>query len=72
MLAYRLPSFLDYLSHHYQTLYARYVGRLIELFPSSDSDDNNLVITHENAEPTTDDERLLQLWKKFRSGTFFD
>lgn len=67
MLAYRLPFFLDYLSHHYYNLYTHYVGRLIELFPSSQDDDNNLVIAHENAESTKDDEWLLQLWKKFKT-----
>jgi hypothetical protein len=67
MLAYYLPSFLDYLSNHYYNLYTRYVGRLIELFPSSEDDDSNLVITHENAESTKYDEWILQLWKKFRT-----
>jgi len=67
MLAYRLPFFLDYLSSHYYNLYTHYVGRLIELFPSSQDDDNNLVIVHENAEETKDDEWLLQLWTKFKT-----
>lgn len=68
MLAYRLPHFLDYLSHHYDRLYTRYVGRLIELFPSSQTDENNLVIVHDAADAPADDERILQLWKEFMTG----
>lgn len=66
MLSYRLPNFMDYLYQHYRALYTHYVGRLIELFPSSQEDDSNLVITHENAETPTDDELLLTLWKEFK------
>ncbi len=67
MLAYRLPLFLDYLSHHYDSLYSRYVGRLIELFPSYQSNDNNLVIVHDAADAPAEDEQILQLWKEFRA-----
>jgi hypothetical protein len=65
MLAYRLPFFLDYLSHHYYSLYTRYVGRLIELFPSSQHADNNLVIVHDAADAPDEDEKIMQLWKEF-------
>ncbi|HZH37998.1 MAG TPA: hypothetical protein VEX65_12010 [Flavisolibacter sp.] len=67
MLAYRLPFFLDYLSHHYYNLYSRYMGRLIELFPSSQQDDNNLVIVHDAADAPAEDEQVLQLWNAFKS-----
>jgi hypothetical protein len=67
MIAYRLPLFLDYLSHHYYNLYSRYVGRLIELFPSSREVDNNLVIVHDAADAPADDEQIMQLWKAFRA-----
>lgn len=66
MLAYRLPFFLDYLSHHYYRLYKRYAGRLIELFPSSMINDDNLVIVHDAADSPDDDERILLLWQKFK------
>jgi hypothetical protein len=29
LLTYRLPGFLDYLSHHYQRLYTLYSGRCL-------------------------------------------
>jgi hypothetical protein len=67
MLAYRLPLFLDYLSHHYYRLYTHYVGRLIELFPSSQTDDSNLVIMHDATDAPDDDERILQLWQEFKA-----
>ena len=66
MLTYRLPHFLDYLSSHYANLYNRYLGRLIELFPSSQEDENNLVIIHDAADTTADDDQIMRLWKKFR------
>ena len=65
MLAYRLPFFLDYLSHHYYRLYNHYMGRLIELFPSSQHDDSNLVIVHDAADTPDDDELVMKLWKEF-------
>lgn len=65
MLTYRLPHFLDYLSHHYQNLYTRYVGRLIELFPSSQHIDNNLVIVHDAADAPDEDEQIMRLWQEF-------
>jgi hypothetical protein len=65
MVAYRLPHFLDYLSHRYYRLYNRYVGRLIELFPSSRHVDENLVIVHDAADTPDDDELVLKLWKEF-------
>lgn len=43
LLTYRLPDFLDYLADHYQNLYQLYVGRLTELFPSSQSTDNLII-----------------------------
>jgi hypothetical protein len=67
MLLYRLPHFLDYLSHHYQRLYKRYTGRLIELFPSSQPDEDNLVIVHDAADTPDDDELVIKLWRKFRA-----
>jgi hypothetical protein len=66
MIAYRLPFFLDYLSHHYYRLYNRYAGRLIELFPSSQNNDNNLVIVHDAADQPDEDEKILALWQSFR------
>ena len=68
MLAYRLPHFLDYLSHHYRRLYGRYVGRLIELFPSSQHVEDNLVIVHDAADSPDDDELVMKLWKEFDEG----
>jgi hypothetical protein len=65
MLAYRLPFFLDYLSHHYFGLYKKYTGRLIELFPSSRRNDENLVIVHDAADTPDDDELVMKLWKEF-------
>lgn len=65
MVAYRLPFFLDYLSHRYYRLYNRYVGRLIELFPSSRQNDDNLVIVHDAADTPDDDELVMKLWKEF-------
>ena len=67
MLAYRLPLFLDFLSHHYSRLYRRYAGRLIELFPSLKNNDENLVIVHDAADTPDEDELVMQLWKKFRA-----
>ena len=68
MLAYRLPLFQDYLSHHYRRLYNRYMGRLIELFPSMQHDDTNLVIVHDAADSPDDDELVMKLWKEFDEG----
>ena len=65
MLAYRLPLFQDYLSHHYRRLYQHYRGRLIELFPSSQHVDDNLVIVHDAADSPADDELVMKLWKDF-------
>lgn len=65
MLSYRLPQFIDYLSHHYFTLYEHYVGRLIELFPSFQATDNNLFIVHDATDKPSDDELVMQLWKDF-------
>lgn len=67
MLTYRLPLFLDYLSSHYANLYAKYIGRLIELFPSSQDSDDNLVIVHDAADAPAEDEQIMQLWKKFKA-----
>jgi hypothetical protein len=67
MLTYRLPLFLDFLSHHYRSLYRRYAGRLVELFPSWQRNADNLVIVHDAADTPDDDERILQLWKEFEA-----
>jgi uncharacterized membrane-anchored protein YhcB (DUF1043 family) len=66
MIAYRLPFFLDYLSHHYYRLYSHYTGRLIELFPSQQNNDNNLVIVHDAADRPEEDEKILALWQSFK------
>lgn len=66
MLTYRLPLFQEYLAHHYRRLYSRYVGRLIELFPSSRKNDENLVIVHDAADTPDDDELVMKLWKEFK------
>jgi uncharacterized membrane-anchored protein YhcB (DUF1043 family) len=67
MIAYRLPLFLDYLSHHYYRLYKHYAGRLIELFPSSQNNDDNLVIVHDAADRPDEDEKIMALWQSFKS-----
>ena len=65
MLTYRLPQFIDYLNYHYHTLYEHYVGRLIELFPSFQANDNNLMIVHDATDNPSDDELVMRLWKDF-------
>ena len=65
MLTYRLPQFIDYLHHHYSKLYEQYIGRLIELFPSFQSSDENLMIVHDAGDQPADDEKIMQLWKEF-------
>ena len=65
MLTYRLPQFIDYLHYHYSTLYEHYLARLIELFPSFQANDNNLMIVHDPSDRPSDDEKVMQLWKKF-------
>lgn len=65
MLTYRLPQFIDFLNHHYFTLYEHYLGRLIETFPSFRANDNNLLIMHDESDNPSEDELLLQLWKDF-------
>lgn len=67
MLTYRLPQFIDYLNAHYSKLYEQYLGRLIELFPSFQSTDENLMIVHDAADKPADDEKIMQLWKEFIS-----
>lgn len=64
LLTYRLPDFYDYLANHYQNLYQQYMGRLTELFPSSQSTDN-LVITDDNKTTEEENSYLLQLWRKY-------
>lgn len=66
MLTYRLPQFIDYLNFHYHTLYERYVGRLIELFPSFQANDNNLMIVHDPADDIAEDELVMKLWTDFK------
>jgi len=65
MLTYRLPQFIDYLNFNYHSLYERYIGRLVELFPSFSGDDNNLAIVHQDDDNPKDDEMLMKLWKRF-------
>ena len=65
MLAYRLPLFQDYLAHHYRRLYQHYRGRLIELFPSVQHVEDNLVIVHDATDTPDDDELVMKLWKEF-------
>jgi hypothetical protein len=65
MLTYRLPQFFDYLNFHYHTLYERYAGRLIELFPSFQAGDNNLMIVHDAADDPSEDELVIKLWHDF-------
>lgn len=65
MLTYRLPQFIDYLSYHYHALYERYAGRLVELFPSFQANDNNLMILHDGKDDPLEDEVVLKLWKDF-------
>ena len=62
---YRLPGFLDYLFVHYQKLYTLYEGRLTELFPSAEANENNLLITEGDKADGKSNELIIQLWKKF-------
>ena len=62
---YRLPDFLDYLSVHYKNLYKLYAGRLTELFPSFEPNENTLQIQDEEKSPKKTNELLMELWKKF-------
>lgn len=65
MLTYRLPQFIEYLNYHYHNLYEHYTGRLMELFPSFQPNDNNLLIVHDDADSPSEDELVMQLWKDF-------
>ena len=65
MLTYRLPLFLDYLKLHYAQLYQHYLGRLTELFPSSEPTEENLFIANEDDDDPEEDAILLRLWKIF-------
>lgn len=65
MLTYRLPQFIDYLNFNYHALYERYLGRLVELFPSFSSADDNLMIVHDDADNPKEDEMVMQAWKRF-------
>ena len=67
MLTYRLPQFIDYLNHHYHTLYEHYLGRLMELFPSFQANSNNLVIVHDESDEPAEDELVQKLWTDFTS-----
>lgn len=69
MLTYRLPQFIDYLNHHYYSLYEHYLGRLIELFPSFQANDNNLMIVHDATDKPAEDELVIKLWKEFTAGS---
>lgn len=69
MLTYRLPLFIDYLHHDYRRLYEHYIGRLIELFPSFQSNENNLMIVHDAGDTVADDELVIRLWKEFSETT---
>lgn len=62
---YRLPYFMDYLALHYQQLYRIYVGKLTELFPSAQAEDDALIINGDEATTKETDEELRKLWKKF-------
>lgn len=64
---YHLPNFMDYLFVHYKKLYRLYAGRLTELFPSSEPNENNLFIIDEDKTSKANNELLLDLWKKFAS-----
>lgn len=65
MLTYRLPQFIEYLNYHYHALYEHYRGRLIELFPSFQANDNNLMIAHDPTDNPSEDELVMKLWKEF-------
>jgi len=65
MLTYRLPHFMDYLNRHYYRLYEHYLGRLVELFPSFQRSDENLMIVHDASDKPAEDEMIIQLWKDF-------
>jgi hypothetical protein len=61
---YRLPYFLEYLETYYFNLYQKYAGRLIELFPSLQQNDQTLFISQQDADDV-DDEQIVQLWTEF-------
>ncbi|HEX2607914.1 MAG TPA: hypothetical protein VHK91_11065 [Flavisolibacter sp.] len=65
-LPYRLPAFLDFLAEHYYNLYKIYSGHLTELFPASEPDENNLLISEDETTTKENNELLLQLWRRFR------
>lgn len=68
MLTYRLPLFLDFLQHHYSQLYQHYLGRLTELFPTSEPGQENLCIAPDETSTESEDSFILQLWKNFEPG----
>lgn len=65
LVAYRLPAFIDYLREHYNHLYRIYEGRLTELFPSSNADDQTLQVMEDDSISPGYTEQLMQLWRKF-------
>gem|GEM_PF-2079948 len=67
MLSYRLPQFIEFLSQHYNALYNHYAGRLTELFPSSQANENSLLIVHDATDNPAEDELIIKLWKRFSS-----
>ena len=66
MLTYHLPSFLDYLQQNFPALYNNYVGRLMEVYPSAQTEDNNLFIVREEEETPSSDEKMIELWQEFK------
>ena len=65
MLISHLPQFFDYLADHYNNLHQRYIGRLVELFPSFQKTDNNLFIVHDAADKPAEDDQVMKLWRDF-------
>lgn len=66
MLVYKLPAFLEYLGQHYWQLYKSYAGRLTELFPTSESTANNLLIADDDETTEEENETVYHLWESFQ------
>ena len=63
---YKLPRFMDYLFNHYHKLYTLYYGRLIELFPSTESTEANLSISDSDETSDVDNQQIYELWVEFK------